>query len=335
MLDDIKAKGSFLSSIKDVDTLKRLDINYLFKKYGLFIVLIAVVILLSLISDVFFTAENLMNIVRQISINGILAVGMTFILLTGGIDLSIGALMAVAAVIAASIVKPYPELVLPAVLVAVLASGTLSAISGLLVSKVKVAPFIATLAMMTIARGIAMIYTNGRPIMIMSDPFLFIGKGYLGPIPILVIILIIVIVIAGVILNKTNFGRYIYAIGGNKNAALVSGVNVPRITLWVYILNGVLCGLAGIMLASRIGSGQPNSGTGYEIDAIAAVVIGGTSLMGGVGSLAGTVAGVLIIGIINNGLNLLNVSSYYQQIVKGLIIVGAVILDQRAKSSSR
>jgi len=331
----MKAKGNFLFNIKDMATLKRTDINYILKKYGLFIVLFATVIMLSLISDVFFTAENLMNVVRQISINGILAVGMTFILLTGGIDLSIGALMAVAAVIAASIVKPYPALVLPAVLVAVLASGTLSAISGLVVSKLKVAPFIATLAMTTVARGIALIYTDGRPIMIMSDSFLVIGKGYLGPIPILVIILIVVIVIASVILNKTNFGRYIYAIGGNANAALVSGVNVSRVTLWVYIINGILCGLAGIMLASRIGSGQPNSGTGYEIDAIAAVVIGGTSLLGGVGSLAGTVAGVLIIGIINNGLNLLNVSSYYQQIVKGLIIVGAVILDQRAKRSSR
>lgn len=330
-----KGKGNLLFSTRSTDLLKETDISYIFKRYGLFIVLFAVIILLSLISDAFFTAENLMNIVRQISINGILAVGMTFIILTGGIDLSVGALMAVAAVIAASIVKPYPELVLPAVLAALLASGALSAVSGVVVSKLKVAPFIATLAMMTVARGIAMIYTNGRPIMIMSDTFLFIGKGYIGPVPILVLILIVVIVIAGILLYKTNIGRYIYAIGGNENAALVSGVNVSRVTLLVYIFNGILCGLAGIMLASRIGSGQPNSGAGYEIDAIAAVVIGGTSLMGGVGSLAGTVAGAFFIGIINNGLNLLNVSSYYQQIVKGLIIVGAVILDQRAKKSSR
>lgn len=331
----MKFKDNFLSDKNDINVLKKINVNYMLKKYGLFIVLISAVILLSLISDVFFTAENLMNIVRQISINGILAVGMTLIILTGGIDLSIGSLMAVAAVIAASIVKPYPELVIPAVIAALLASGALSAISGMIVSRLKVAPFIATLAMTTIARGIAMIYTNGRPIMIMSEPFLFIGKGYVGPFPILVIILVVVVAIASVMLNNTNFGRYIYAIGGNKNAALVSGINVSKSILWVYILNGFLCGLAGIMLASRIGSGQPNSGGGYEIDAIAAVVIGGTSMMGGTGSISGTIAGALIIGIMNNGLNLLNVSSYYQQIVKGLIIVGAVILDQRAKNSPR
>jgi len=184
---------------------------------------------------------------------------------------------------------------------------------------------------MTIARGIALIYTNGRPITIDSSAFRYLGQGYIGPVPVPVVIFALVTAIVSFILYKTKFGRYIYAVGGNENAANVSGIRVHRVKIWVYIINGALSGLAGILLASRISSGQPNSGLGYELDAIAAVVIGGTSLFGGRGTMLGTIVGVLIIGVINNGLNLLNVSSYWQQIIKGLIIAGAVILDQRAK----
>ncbi|MFC0395259.1 ABC transporter permease [Paenibacillus mendelii] len=301
------------------------------RKYGLIAILLVAVIILSIVSDTFLTVTNLMNVLRQVSINGILAVGMTFIILTAGIDLSIGSLMAVAAVIATSIVSHDPSAVGWALLAGMAASGLLGGVSGTMSAKLNVAPFVATLAMMTIARGIALIYTNGRPIVVSSDPFKFLGQGYVGPIPVPVIIFIVVTVIMAVVLYKTKFGRYVYAIGGNENAAKISGIRVGGIKIWVYVINGFLAGLAGILLSSRISSGQPNSGMGYELDAIAAVVIGGTSLFGGRGSLLGTIVGVLIIGVINNGLNLLDVSSYWQQIIKGLIIAGAVILDQRAK----
>ncbi|OXS58982.1 sugar ABC transporter permease [Cohnella sp. CIP 111063] len=301
------------------------------RKYGLIAILLGAVVILSLVSDTFLTVTNLMNVLRQVSINGILAVGMTFIILTAGIDLSIGSLMAVAAVIATSIVAHDPGAVGWALLAGVAASGLLGGVSGTMSAKLNVAPFVATLAMMTIARGIALIYTNGRPIVVSSDPFKFLGQGYIGPIPVPVLIFIAVTAVMGIVLYKTKFGRYVYAIGGNENASKISGIRVDRVKIWVYVINGFLAGLAGILLSSRISSGQPNSGMGYELDAIAAVVIGGTSLFGGRGSLLGTIVGVLIIGVINNGLNLLDVSSYWQQIIKGLIIAGAVILDQRAK----
>ena len=301
------------------------------RRYGLILVLLLSVVILSFISDAFLTVNNLMNVLRQVSINGILAVGMTLVILTAGIDLSIGSLMAVSAVIAASIVAGNPDAVFLALVAGIAASGVLGGVTGTLSTKLNVAPFIATLAMMTIARGIALIYTNGRPITIDSSAFRYLGQGYIGPVPVPVVIFALVTAIVSFILYKTKFGRYIYAVGGNENAANVSGIRVHRVKIWVYIINGALSGLAGILLASRISSGQPNSGLGYELDAIAAVVIGGTSLFGGRGTMLGTIVGVLIIGVINNGLNLLNVSSYWQQIIKGLIIAGAVILDQRAK----
>ncbi|KIL35486.1 sugar ABC transporter permease [Cohnella kolymensis] len=302
-------------------------------KYGLILILLLTVLILSFISETFLTWTNLMNVLRQVSINGILAVGMTLVILTAGIDLSIGSLMAVSGVIAASMVQGDSGfgLILLAVLAGMAAGGALSGISGTMSAKLNVAPFIATLAMMTVARGLALIYTNGRPMVVESKTFLALGQGYIGPIPTPVVIFAVVCVVIGVLLNMTKFGRYIYAIGGNESAAKASGVNVNRVKIGVYLINGLLAGLAGVLLASRISSGQPNSGMGYELDAIAAVVIGGTSLFGGVGTITGTIVGVLIIGVINNGLNLLDVSSYYQQIIKGLIIAIAVILDQRSK----
>ena len=308
-----------------------IGVSDLVRKYGLILALLLGVVILSIISDAFLTFNNLMNVLRQVSINGILAVGMTLVILTAGIDLSIGALMAVAAVIAASIVAQNPDAVFPALLAAIAASSLLGGVSGVMSTKLNVAPFIATLAMMTIARDIPLIYTNGRPITIQSEAFKYLGQGYIGPVPVPVVIFALVTAIFSFILYKTKFGRYIYAVGGNENAAHVSGIRVHRVKIWVYIINGALAGLAGALLASRISSGQPNSGLGYELDAIAAVVIGGTSLFGGRGSMLGTIVGVLIIGVINNGLNLLNVSSYWQQIIKGLIIAGAVIMDQRTK----
>lgn len=303
------------------------------RRYGLILILLLAVIVLSIVSDTFLTFTNIMNVLRQVSINGILAVGMTLVILTGGIDLSIGSLMAVSAVVAASIVSESPSAAVVALIAGMLASGVLGGVSGTMSSRLNVAPFVATLAMMTIARGIALIYTNGRPIVIDSAAFKFLGQGYLGPVPFPVVVFVLVAALVGIVLYMTKFGRYIFAVGGNENAARISGIRVGRVKIGVYVINGVLSGLAGALLASRISSGQPNSGLGYELDAIAAVVIGGTSLFGGRGSLLGTIVGVLIIGVINNGLNLLDVSSYWQQIIKGVIIAGAVILDQRAKKN--
>nr|WP_255654623.1 ABC transporter permease [Cohnella sp. REN36] len=301
------------------------------RKYGLILILLLAVVVLSIVSDTFLTFTNLMNVLRQVSINGILAVGMTLVILTGGIDLSIGSLMAVSAVIAASTVSDSSGATILALVLGMLASGFLGGVSGTMSAKLRVAPFVATLAMMTIGRGIALLYTNGRPIIVDSPSFKYLGQGYVGPIPVPVLIFVVIAALVAVLLYRTKFGRYIFAVGGNENASRVSGIRVDRIKIGVYAINGLLSGLAGILLASRISSGQPNSGIGYELDAIAAVVIGGTSLFGGRGSLLGTIVGVLIIGVINNGLNLLDVSSYWQQIIKGVIIAGAVILDQRAK----
>jgi len=303
----------------------------LIRKYGLLLVLVVMVGIMSSVSKYFFTVTNIFDILRQVSINGILAIGMTFVIITGGIDLSVGSLVAVSGVICGSIVFNNPNSVFFGIIASVLVSGVFGFLNGFLVKQFRVPGFIATLAMMTIARGFALVYSDGRPYVLTSKSFKVIGQGYLGFIPVPVCILILVIVLMAAILYQTKFGRYVYAVGGNSNAAKASGINVGFIFLAVYTLNGLIAGLAGVVLASRISSGQPAIGVSYELDAIAAVVIGGTSLTGGVGRIAGTVLGFLIIGVINNGLNLLNVSSYYQQIVKGVIIVGAVILDQASK----
>lgn len=307
------------------------DTSDLIRKYGLVLVLLVMVLTLTFVSDSFFTSTNIINVLRQISINGILALGMTFVVITGGIDLSVGSLVAVSGVVCGSIVFAHPDSILFAVVAGILVCGAFGFLNGFMVKQFGIPGFIATLASMTIARGFALVYSDGRPYVLTSDSFKVIGQGYLGFVPIPVCILILVVAVAAVLLYLTKFGRYVYAVGGNPNASRASGINVGLNLLAVYTLNGILAGLAGVVLASRIGSGQPAIGVSYEMDAIAAVVIGGTSLMGGVGRISGTVFGFLIIGIINNGLNLLNVSSYYQQIVKGVIIAGAVILDQSSK----
>ena len=273
-------------------------------------------------------SSNLINVARQISINGILAVGVTFVLLTGGVDLSLGSLVALTGVIAASFAHPgdYP-LVVP-LFMGIAAGTACGAINGAVVTRGSVPPFIATLGMMTIARGLAQVISGGRPVSNMNPDMVRIA-GDIAGIPIPVIILACVALAAWVILANMRIGRHIYAVGGNENAARASGINVRRVKMFAYTLCGGLSGLAGIVLAARITTGQPNAGIAYELDAIAAVVIGGTSLSGGVGSVGGTVLGALLMGVINNGLDLLNVSSYYQQIIKGMIIIGAVWLDRR------
>ncbi len=302
--------------------------NYL-SKYGILIALFVICIILSIATPYFFTAQNLIIVLRQVSINGILAIGVTFVIIAGGIDLSLGSVIALTGVIAASFAHPdtYP-LIVP-LLLALLCGVAIGAINGLTITIGKVAPFIVTLGMMTIARGLALVLSNGRPVTNLSPSFNFIGGGDWLHIPVPILLFVLVILISSVILKYTRIGRYVYAVGGNENAARASGIRVSRVKLFAYIMCSGLAALAGIVLASRITTGQPNAGIAYELDAIAAVVIGGTSLLGGRGSVMGTVIGVLIIGVINNGLDLLNVSSYYQQIIKGIIIVGAVLLDRK------
>lgn len=301
-------------------------------RYGIYIVFILLCIVLSIASPNFLNITNLMNMLRQISINGIIAVGVTFAIITGGIDLSVGSVLALSAIIACSFAHPGEYPVFVPILVGLLVGLSCGLINGFIIAKGGVAPFIVTLGMMTVARGLTLVYNGGRAVINLSDSYNEIGGGYLLRIPIPVIILLIVIAIGLFILNYMKFGRYVYAIGGNELAAKVSGLNVNSIKIWVYGIVGTLAGLAGIVLSSRVNSGTVVAGQGYELDAIAAVVIGGTSLSGGIGTISGTIAGALIIGVMNNGLDLLNVSSYYQQIVKGVIIVAAVYLDKKNNS---
>ncbi|GGB45665.1 ribose ABC transporter permease [Virgibacillus dakarensis] len=286
-------------------------------------------IILGFMSNNFLTLNNILNLFRQVSVNALIAFGMTFVILTAGIDLSVGSTLALGSALTAGLLTSGMDPLL-AVLIGLLIGLALGAINGLIIAKGKVAPFIATLATMTIYRGVTLVYTDGKPITGLSDSFTFemIGGGYVFGIPFPVILMFIAFIILYFVLRKTVFGRQVYAIGGNEEAAKLSGIKADRVKIWVYSLTGMLSVLAGIIISSRLNSAQPTAGTTYELDAIAAVVIGGTSLAGGKGKIVGTLIGALIIGVIDNGLNLLNVSSFYQQIVKGGIILLAVLLDR-------
>ncbi|MCP3763656.1 ABC transporter permease [Domibacillus sp. A3M-37] len=301
----------------------------IFKKYGMLLILIALVALMTALEPNFINSNNIINIVRQMSVIGIVAIGVTFIIITSGIDLSSGSVIALTSVIVATFAQEgtYPLIV--ALLVAVAIGAGTGLFNGFLVTKGNIAPFIVTLGMMTAARGLALLYSGGRPIGGLSDSLLFLGQGMIAGIPVPVIIFAIIGVISYVLLNKTRFGKYVYAIGGNEQAAMIAGVNVTKVKILVYTFNGLLVGIAGLILTARIASGQPTAGTMYELDAIAAAVIGGTSLTGGIGTIGGTIIGALIIGVMNNGLDLMNVSSYWQQILKGAIITVAVYVDAR------
>ncbi|PKR77929.1 ribose ABC transporter permease [Halalkalibacillus sediminis] len=309
------------------------SVGNLLQKLGPLLGLIAIVIGLSIMSPNFLDLGNILNVLRQVTIIALLAFGMTFVILTGGIDLSVGSILALAGALTAGFIASGIDPIL-GVLLGVLAGGLMGAFNGFIISKGKVAPFIATLATMTIFRGLTLVYTDGRPVSGFTDSAAFemIGRGYFLGIPIPVIIMFIVFFILFFVLKQTVFGRQVYALGGNEEASILSGIKVNRVKIWVYSLTGALSALAGIILTSRLNSAQPNAGFTYELDAIAAVVLGGTSLSGGRGWIFGTLVGALIIGVLNNGLNLLGVSSFYQQVVKGGVILLAVLLD-RQKSS--
>lgn len=308
-----------------------LSFAHIYRKYGTILIFVGIFILASILSPTFLTEANLTNVLRQVVVVSLLACGVTFIIILGHIDVSLGSVLALCGVLAASVMAMTGSVILA--IIAGVAVGILTGIvNGFVITFFRIPSFIMTLAMTTVARGVVLLYTGGSPVTGLGD-FKVIGQGSLGPVPISVIILAVVVVASWILLNKTMFGRYVYAVGGNERAARASGINPDSVVVKAFIFNGILCAIAGIVLMSRINSGQPAGGVGYEFDAITAVVVGGTSLMGGTGTITGTIIGSMIIGVINNILNLMNVSSYWQQIIKGLIIAIAVILDVSTKSA--
>ncbi|MBX9299098.1 ribose ABC transporter permease [Chromobacterium piscinae] len=302
------------------------------QRLGPFIALVLVAVGLSVMSPDFLTVNNLLNVMRQVSINALIAFGMTLVILLGGIDLSVGSILALSSVLTATLLQAGVAPML-ATLLGILAGAAMGLFNGLVISKGKVAPFIATLATMTILRGLALVFSNGSPITgFDSELFSMLGGGYVaGLVPVPVVWMLILFAGFWFLLKKTVFGRHLYATGGNEEAARLSGVKVDRVKLWVYTASGAMSAMAGVVLTSRLNSAQPTAGTGYELDAIAAVVLGGTSLSGGRGWIFGTLIGALLIGVLNNGLNLLGVSSFYQQVIKGAVILLAVLLDRSNK----
>ncbi|WP_281864081.1 ribose ABC transporter permease [Planomicrobium okeanokoites] len=302
----------------------------LFQKIAPFIGLFLIIVIITLLNPGFLSLNNILNVLRQVSINALIAFGMTFVILTGGIDLSVGSILALTGAVTAGMMASGVDPIL-AMFVGLLLGALLGAFNGVIIAKGKVAPFIATLATMTIYRGITLVYTEGRPVSGIGDggAFQMLGRGYFLGIPIPVVTMIISFLILYFILKKTTFGRRVYAVGGNEEASILSGINADRIKIYVYSLIGFLSAFAALILTSRLNSAQPTAGQMFELDAIAAVVLGGTSLTGGRGWIVGTLIGALIIGVLNNGLNLIGVSSFFQQVVKGAVILLAVLLDRK------
>lgn len=296
-----------------------------FQRFGLLVSFLLLCVVLSFLSDRFLTVGNWTNILRQSTINLIISIGMTYVILTAGIDLSVGAVLALSTVVTADLLQRGIP-VLPTVIMGLTLGGILGLASGLLISRVKVPPFVATLGMMTVARGLALTYTQGRPITGLPDAFRTIGTGFLGPIPMPIIVAGVAFLGGYILLTRTRMGMNIYALGNNPVAAHYAGIATSSYTTFVYVLAGALAALAGMILVARLDSAQPTAGLSYEFDAIAAVVVGGTSFAGGEGSLLGTLLGVLVISVLNNGLNLLNVSSFYQPVVTGIVIALALLL---------
>nr|WP_326187489.1 ribose ABC transporter permease [Exiguobacterium indicum] len=300
------------------------------QKLGPLAGLFAIVLVVSIMEPDFLTLNNLFNILRQVSINALIAFGMTFVILTGGIDLSVGSILALSSAFVAGLMTDGTSALI-AILAGLIVGAVMGALNGMVISLGKVAPFIATLATMTIFRGLTLVYTDGKPITGLSQGgwFELFGRGYFWIFPVPVLTMLIAFAVLYFILKKTTFGRYTYAIGGNEEAAKLMGIQVNKVKIMIYSLSGLMAALAGIILTSRLNSAQPTAGTSYELDAIAAVVLGGTSLSGGRGWIVGTLIGALIIGTLNNGLNLLGVSSFFQLVVKGLVILFAVLADRK------
>ncbi|WP_410772155.1 ribose ABC transporter permease RbsC [Fontibacillus sp. BL9] len=319
-----------MTTMNDTKTGKGFQLSQITQKLGPLLGLIILIIIVSVLNPSFLEPLNILNLLRQVSINALIAFGMTFVILTGGIDLSVGSILALSSAFVANMMVSGFDPIF-AIIIGCLLGGVMGTINGLLITQGKMAPFIATLATMTIFRGLTLVYTEGNPITGLGDSMTFqlFGRGYQFGIPVPAITMILTFAILWVILHKTSFGRKTYAIGGNEKASIVSGIKVNRVKIMIYSLAGLLSALAGSILTSRLNSAQPTAGTSYELDAIAAVVLGGTSLSGGRGRIVGTLIGALIIGTLNNGLNLLGVSSFYQMVVKGIVILIAVLIDRK------
>jgi len=299
-----------------------------FQRTGPLLGLLLIAVILTILEPRFLTVSNLFNLIRQVSINAIIAFGMTFVILTGGIDLSVGSILAFVGAVVAGLLAADVNLFV-AIIIGIVLGALSGLLNGILVAKGRLAPFIVTLATMTIFRGLTLAYTEGRPITGLPAHFRLIGTGEIAGVPLPIVLTALFFLLFYLVLNHTIFGRRVYTIGGNEEAARLSGMNTDRIKMLVYMISGVTAAISAIILTARLNSAQPTAGLTFELDAIAAVVLGGTSLSGGYGTLGGTLVGALMIGVLNNGLNMLNVPSFYQQVVKGLVILIAVLLDRR------
>ncbi len=329
------SKKNFLTN-EDFEALKKI-----LGKYGIYIVLVIMVIVMSiLLPGIFFTKGNFLNIIRSVSIIGLIALGVTFVIISKGIDLSGGSVVALAAVVGASFAQTvefagrmYPTLAELPIYVPIMAALVVGLIVGIingsLIAYTGIPAFISTLGAYASVRGLAQLYSNNRPVSKLTESYMFIGQGDILGIPCPIIIFALMAIISWIMLSHTKFGKNVYAIGGNVTAAEVSGINVKKNLIKIYAYAGLLSGLAGLIISSRVGSGQSSMGVAYELDAIAAATIGGTSHSGGIGTIQGTLVGTLILGVLSNGLDLLGVSSDWQQVVKGGIIVCAVVFDMR------
>ena len=313
---------------------KNIDLKEFLIKYKSLVGLLVLITIVTILSPSFLSTKNIFNILRQTSVNGIIAAGMTFVILTGGIDLSVGSILAISGAVCASLLASGQNIII-AVLAALIIGAMVGFLNGFIITKGKLQPFIATLATMTILRGLTLVYTDGKPITLGSGDLAIkfgqIGGGKIFGTPTPALIMILVFAICAFVLKNTQMGRYTYALGSNEEATKLSWLNTDKIKIAVYTISGILASVAGIIITSRLFSAQPTAGDGYELDAIADVVLGGTSLTGGKGKITGTIIGALIIGVLSNALNILDVSSYYQMMVKGAVILVAVLLDRKSK----
>ncbi len=303
----------------------------LFKIYGLILIALVIVAFFSVINPVFFTVTTLLNILWQVSLLGIVAVGVTCVMITGGIDITVGSMLSIINVVTATFMVKLGVDPVPACLIAVALGSLLGLMNGFIITKLDIPPFIETLAMMTTIRGVSFIISKGLPIYGFPDSFSFLAQGYVAGIPFPVIIMALVFTAGAFFLNRTYVGRQLFAIGGNEEAARLSGIPVRRLKILVYMVSGTLASLAGLILLSRISSGQPNTGSGFEMDVITAIVLGGVSMSGGQGSILGVLTGVVIIGLLSSGMVIIGMSEYYQWVVKGLVLIAAVAIDRSSK----
>ncbi|HID51859.1 MAG TPA: ABC transporter permease [Anaerolineae bacterium] len=301
------------------------------RRYSVFLIFILLCVVFALGSDRFLTPSNLLNVALQTSIIAIVAIGMTFTILTAGIDLSVGSIMALSGALAAGLAVRQGLGTFPAIGLALIAGMAVGLVNGLLIVKGKMPPFVATLATMAVARGLTLVYTDGRPIAGIDESFMFLGTGTVLGIPMPVIIMVVVFVIAYLVLRYTRYGNYVYATGGNEEVSRLAGIKTNLIIGSVYVVSGLTAAIGGVLLVGRLWSAQPNAAVGLELDAIAAPVLGGVSLFGGVGSVTGALVGAFILGVLSNGLNLMGVPSFYQQVIKGVVLILAVMLDLYTK----